>query len=93
MDECPYADQHGNRVLRRHVDCAKLTQRFLEIHVHHDPQIVVGGYDTVQNADDGKPVILGLDGCAEDIELADKSRKRRYTCERRKMLMQSAMKG
>ena len=84
MDEGPYADQHGNRVLWCYVDCTKLTERFLEIHVHHDPEIIIDGHDAIQDADDGKPVILGLDGCAEDVKLAGKSRERRYACEREK---------
>ena len=40
-------------------------------------QVVVGGHGAVEHADDGEPVVLPLDGVAEDVELAGKARQRR----------------
>ena len=67
---------------RRKIRPAHLPRGFPEIHVHDDPEVVVDGHDAVQHADDGQPVVFGLDGGAQDVKFPHESRQGRNARQR-----------
>ena len=52
------------------------------IHRHDDPQIDAERQHRVEDADDRQPEISGLDGCTEQVDLADKPEQRWYAGQR-----------
>ena len=66
MEQRQDADYNHNRVGRGEVHFADLAFRFLEIHVHDDPEVIVNGDHSVEHADDCQPVI-SEDACEKNL--------------------------